>query len=209
MIVLVTDGEDHDSYPVEMAKQANELGIPIIGIGFGSESGSQIMITDSQTGAKSALQDREGNIVISKLDGELLREIALQTEGAYVPAGTAAIDLESIVGEHIKPILTSEKSTNKVQPKEHYMPLILLSLAMLLLSISMGKNWSWNHEFRIAIVSLVQWMNPPPESSHNEGTALLVSSEEAETNQQAIEKLLESRDKAKSDSELRQHTLST
>ena len=32
LIVLVTDGEDHDSYPVEMAKQANELGIPIIGL---------------------------------------------------------------------------------------------------------------------------------------------------------------------------------
>ena len=140
LIVLVTDGEDHDSYPVEMAKQANELGIPIISIGFGSENGSQIMITDSQTGAKSALQDREGNIVISKLDGELLREIALLTEGAYVPAGTAAIDLESIVGEHIKPILTSEKSTNKIQPKEHYMPLILLSLVMLLLSLFYGQK---------------------------------------------------------------------
>ena len=140
LIVLVTDGEDHDSYPVEMAKQAGELGVPIVSIGFGSEEGSQIMMTDSQTGAKSVLQDREGNVVISKLDGELLREIALVTEGAYVPAGTAAIDLESIVGEHIKPILSTEKSTNKIQPKEHYLPLVLLSLCFLFFSLYYGQK---------------------------------------------------------------------
>ena len=112
----------------------------IVGIGFGSEEGSQIMVTDKQTGAKSVLQDREGNVVISKLDGELLREIALLTEGAYVPAGTAAIDLDSIIAQHIKPILTSEKSTNKIQPKEHYMPLILLALSMLMLSLFYGQK---------------------------------------------------------------------
>ena len=61
---------------------------------------------------------------------------------------------------------------------------------------------SW---FRIAIVSSCTVDESPPPNHYNEGTALLESSEKAEANEQAIEKLLESRDKAKSDSELRQH----
>ncbi len=47
------------------------------------------------------MRDSEGNPVISRLDGELLREIALATDGAYVPAGTGVLDLASIYETHI------------------------------------------------------------------------------------------------------------
>ena len=76
VLLLITDGEDHDNYPKEAALLAQKEDIVIISIGFGSESGSQITITDPQTGARSVLQDRDGVPVISRLDGELLRELA-------------------------------------------------------------------------------------------------------------------------------------
>ena len=132
MILLITDGEDHDSYPKEAALIAKQEGIRIVSIGFGSETGSQITLTNKETGARTILQDRDGNVVISRLDGELLRDIALETQGAYVPAGTAALDLESIVNKHIEPIITMGiEEESKVVPNEHYLPFVLLSLLSL------------------------------------------------------------------------------
>jgi Ca-activated chloride channel family protein len=60
VLLLITDGEDHDSFPIEAAKDAAERGIRIIAIGFGSESGSEIPVTDPQTGARTMLRDSDG-----------------------------------------------------------------------------------------------------------------------------------------------------
>jgi Ca-activated chloride channel family protein len=145
LILLITDGEDHDSYPKEVATVAKEQGIHIITIGFGSESGSQITITDSQTGARTTLQDRDGVPVLSRLDGDLLREIALETDGAYVPAGTSALDLGSIVDRHIEPIITmGTEKTITVAPNEHYLPFVFIGLFSLV-----GIAWSGTRPRRI------------------------------------------------------------
>lgn len=100
-ILLITDGEDHDSFPLEAAKTVAERGVRILAIGFGDEAGSEIRITDPRTGARTLVRDADGNPVRSRPDGDLLREMALVTGGAYVPAGTGAIDLESIYERHI------------------------------------------------------------------------------------------------------------
>jgi len=100
-ILLVTDGEDHDSFPLEAAKTAAEWGVRILAIGFGDEAGSELPVTDPRTGARALVRDADGNPVRSRLDGDLLREMALVTGGTYVPAGTGAIDLESIYEHHI------------------------------------------------------------------------------------------------------------
>lgn len=100
-ILLITDGEDHDSFPRQAAEAAAERGVRIIAIGFGDEAGSEIEITDPATGARTLLRDADGNPVRSRLDGELLREMALVTGGAYIPAGTGAVDLDSIYRGHL------------------------------------------------------------------------------------------------------------
>ena len=107
LLVLITDGEDHDSDPLAATEAPLDLGIPVVTIGFGSEDGSPIALTDPETGAKTQLKDRDGNTVISRLDGELLREIALKTNGAFIPAGVASLDLEGIVKAHITPIVNA------------------------------------------------------------------------------------------------------
>jgi len=140
LIVLITDGEDHDSYPLEAAKEALEAGVRIVAVGFGSEKGSQITLVDPDTGARSVLTDRDGKVVTSRLDGELLREIALATEGAYVPAGTAALDMESIVREHITPLVRDADDSAAVRtiPREYYQWLIIGSLACLFIAVILG-----------------------------------------------------------------------
>ena len=100
-ILLITDGEDQDSFPLEAAKDAAQRGIRILAIGFGDEAGSEITLTDAKTGVRAPLRDRNGTVVKSRLDGGMLRELALLTEGAYIPAGTGVLDLESIYERHI------------------------------------------------------------------------------------------------------------
>ena len=144
LILLITDGEDHDSFPLDAAEKAQNAGIHIVTIGFGSEEGSEIHITDPETGARTLLTDNGGNVVRSRLDGELLREIALRTDGVYVPAGVAALDLESIVEAHIEPLArgAAAEATVRVIPGEQYPWFVLGSLVALFAAVWIGSTGS-------------------------------------------------------------------
>jgi Ca-activated chloride channel family protein len=141
LMLLITDGEDHDSYPFDAAQAAVEAGVRVVAIGFGSEEGSDITLTDPQTGARTLLTDRDGQVVRSRLDGELLREIALKTEGVYVPAGTSALDLDSIVEAHVEPLIT-DSVTRQSRPVivEHYRWFVLGALIALCAAVWVGST---------------------------------------------------------------------
>lgn len=141
LVLLITDGEDHDSYPLEAAEELKKAGIRIVAIGFGDERGSEITLTDPGTGARSFLVDRAGQLVRSRLDGKTLRELALKTQGAYIPAGVAALDLESIIKEHIQPLVRDHKETSvRTVPREHYPWLILVCLLSLVGAVWLGRG---------------------------------------------------------------------
>jgi Ca-activated chloride channel homolog len=140
LIVLITDGDDQDPYSEDAAKLARDAGIKIVAIGLGSETGSEITLTDPATGAKTKLM-HDGQPVISKLDGDRLRKIALVTEGAYIPAGTSAVDLESIMKTHVAPMVSAAvASAQRVIPAERYTWLVLASLGFLLVALWLGRT---------------------------------------------------------------------
>ena len=77
----------------------------------------------------------------TRLDGELLREIALRTEGVYVPAGTSALDLDSIIETHIEPMVTdSSTSITRRVPVEYYRWFVLAALATLVAATWLGAT---------------------------------------------------------------------
>jgi Ca-activated chloride channel homolog len=79
-IILITDGDDHDSLPEHAAEKAAEQGIRIIAIGLGDEDqGARIPLTGAN-GQKSFLK-HEGQEVWVKLNGDMLRRIVYATEG--------------------------------------------------------------------------------------------------------------------------------
>ena len=140
LIVLITDGDDQDPYSEDAAKLARDAGIKIVAIGLGSETGSEITLTDPATGAKTKLM-HDGKPVISKLDGDRLRKIALVTEGAYIPAGTSAVDLESIMKTHVAPMVSAAvASAQRVIPAERYTWLVLAALGFLLAALWVGRT---------------------------------------------------------------------
>jgi Ca-activated chloride channel family protein len=141
LVVLITDGDDQDPYSEEAAKAARDAGVKIVAVGLGSEAGSEITLHDPDTGAKSTLVDGDGKPVVSKLNAEQLRKIALVTEGAYVPAGTSAIDLDSIMESYVQPIVreAADAAVRRI-PAERYPWFVLTSLACLLAALWVGAG---------------------------------------------------------------------
>ena len=109
-IVVFSDGEDHGSFPLEAASDiASELSIPVFTVGIGDDrEGSRIPIEDT-TPPRYLVHD--GEEVWSIMNASLLREIALQTGGAYVPVGTGTVDMGEVYRERIAPIATREFET--------------------------------------------------------------------------------------------------
>jgi Ca-activated chloride channel family protein len=141
LIVLITDGDDQDPYSLEEAKKVAAAGIKIVAIGLGSEQGSEIILTDPTTGAKKRLERQDGKPVISKLDGDALRKIALATEGVYIPAGTAAVDLRSILETYVLPIVQdSGQTTNRAVPAERFQWPVLAAIVLLLAALWVGAG---------------------------------------------------------------------
>lgn len=79
VVILITDGEDHDESAVTIAKQLKQRGILLIAIGLGTPDGSPIM--DPET--KEFKKDQEGNTVVSKLNEALLQQMAAANGGLY------------------------------------------------------------------------------------------------------------------------------
>ncbi len=114
-IILITDGEDHGSFPLEAAKKAAQANIRLIAIGLGNPNhGVPITYTDPSTGKSVTVRDKKGNIVYTKLDAETLRKMALATPGGQaIIVGTNAFDLgdiyQRLVAEAEKKLLETEK----------------------------------------------------------------------------------------------------
>lgn len=79
-VILISDGEDHEEAAVQIAAALAEKGVMINTVGVGSPEGS--VITDPATGGNKT--DESGNTVISKLNEDLLKEIAKKTNGVYI-----------------------------------------------------------------------------------------------------------------------------
>jgi Ca-activated chloride channel family protein len=141
ILLLITDGEDHDSHPLDAANAAAERGVRIMAIGFGDEAGSAIEFTDPETGARTTIRDADGNPVISRLDGETLRQMALATDGVYIPAGTGALDLKSIHDAHIAPLVRGQlDDRGHAVRREGFQWAILVGLILLIASVLIGSG---------------------------------------------------------------------
>jgi Ca-activated chloride channel homolog len=94
-IIIITDGEDLEGDPIAAAKQAKDKGIKIYCVGIGTPEGELIQIKGNN-GTPVFLKDRDGNFVKSRLNENLLKEIALITGGIYVRASGGKFGLDLI-----------------------------------------------------------------------------------------------------------------
>ena len=131
-VILITDGEDHESFPVEAAKQMGELKIRLLAIGLGDEEqGRRIPVTGG--GGRKTFLQYNGQEVWTKLDGDTLRQMVNATPGGrYLNVSTGVIDLGDV---YVKLIAGAQKtdlgSTEMERYEEKFQ--IFLGAAFLLL----------------------------------------------------------------------------
>jgi len=113
-VILITDGEDHDSYPIDAAKAAAEKGICIHTVGLGDPAGAKIPI---RQGSRGSFLEYKGQPVMTKLGEEVLQQIALQTDGAFVPARTKDFLLDEVYQQKIA---TKEGRETEQTKRERY-----------------------------------------------------------------------------------------
>lgn len=127
VIVLITDGENHDQDIAPIIERAKQEKIRIYCIGIGTPEGAPIEI------GGEFIKDENGEMVVSKLGEQMLQEIASETEGAYVRATKQTIGLEEIVSS-INKMEKSELTTVRYEEyNEQYQYLIAVALLLLLL----------------------------------------------------------------------------
>ncbi len=127
VIILITDGEDHEQRAVAAAERAKELGVRIYTIGIGTPQGAPIRIDGD------FITDENGEMVVSKLNEEMLTTIATTTEGGYVRASKQELGLKQIT-DSIAKMEQSELSVVQFEEyNEYYQYLIALALLFLLL----------------------------------------------------------------------------
>lgn len=110
VVILVTDGENHEDDALKAAERAAERGVKVYTIGIGTPEGAPINIDGD------FIRDSEGEIVVSKLDETTLQKIAATTEGAYIRATSASVGVQEIVDM----INRTEKSKFKTEIFEEY-----------------------------------------------------------------------------------------
>jgi len=94
-IILITDGEDQESFPVEAARESDKKGIRIIAIGLGDENKGRRIPIKTERGSEFVTFD--GEEVWTRLDADTLRKIAATTEGGqYLNVSTGTFDLAEI-----------------------------------------------------------------------------------------------------------------
>ena len=143
-MVLLTDGEDQESKPVEAARQAREeSGVRIFTIGLGDLTQGARVPAEGRRGENYLTYG--GEQVWSKLDGETLAKVASESGGAYIPAGTKQVNMADVYHGYIADVEQTEFETARVDSYEArfqwlLLPALLLLIGDLLLSFFQSRR---------------------------------------------------------------------
>jgi len=140
VILLLTDGEDTESQPLEAADQAAKLAIKIFAVGIGSRSGELVPELGENEQAAGYIKDKDGKYVTSRLDEDLLSKIAAKTGGGYLRADAQHFGVEAIEAA-LAGLKRTESDTRLVkQYDEIFEYLLLPALLLLLIEACMGER---------------------------------------------------------------------
>ncbi len=147
-IILITDGENHEDDAVAAARNAAELGIKVFCVGVGSPEGKPIPYGPNG----DLMKDKDGNIVVTKLNEKILEEVTAAGNGAYVRAGNAEFGLNPIIDDLRQLQEQQFKSVVFEDFEEQYMYFFAIALFFLLLEFLVGNRRVGKKMFVILIL---------------------------------------------------------
>ncbi len=164
-IILITDGETTGDDPLSAGKTAAEADIKIFTVGIGASGGAPIPHPGG-----GFVKDPDGNIVLSKLDEETLKQMAALTSGAYVRSVAGDMDLDIIYQQHIRGTMEAaalgEQKTRVFENR--YQWILVLALSLFLLEFLMPERKTAG----IWALLLIAALSPRPAAAANLKEAL-------------------------------------
>jgi Ca-activated chloride channel family protein len=140
VLVLITDGEDHEGDPVEFATEARKEGIIVYTIGIGSQQGAPIPEFDNYRNRIGYKKDRSGQVITTKLDILTLEKIAFETGGKYYISSTGESELDKIYGE-ISGLEEKELSSRQfTQFEDRFQIFLAIVLILLIIETLLGER---------------------------------------------------------------------
>ena len=141
-VIVITDGENHEDDPVSAAQQAAELGVRVFTIGVGSPEGKPIPFEGE------LLKDKNGEIVVTRLDESILRDVADAGNGLYVRAGTSEFGLNPVINAIKKKEDEKYSSVVFEEYDEQFMNFFAIALIFFVLEMLVGDRKPKRHLFR-------------------------------------------------------------
>ena len=150
VLVLVTDGEDHEGKAIELAGQAAKRGMIVHAVGVGTSNGSLIPIIDKQ-GIRDYKRDAEGKLITSLLNEKILNNIAEAGNGTYVKFDNKPANFKKITNA----IDNMEKRTLKSQIfseyEDRYQSFAIISFGLMFIGMiiptKVKKYKKWKNRF--------------------------------------------------------------
>jgi Ca-activated chloride channel family protein len=133
LVVLLTDGEDHEGAALDEATRLKAEGITVIAVGIGSATGELIPVLGPEGQVQGYRRDKQGNPVMTRLNETMLREIADRTGGKYIHSAAGDVGMGEVLAEIDRMEKSELESRLTVQYDDRYayaaLPGFLLLLA--------------------------------------------------------------------------------
>lgn len=134
VLIIMTDGEDHETDPLTVAQEAADAGVLIYTIGFGTPEGEPVPETDQFGEVVGYKRDQNGEVVLSRLDEGTLQGIAQTADGKYYRATPDGRELDALLGE-IDTLQQAQLSSRfETTYIERFQIFLVLALAALIIS---------------------------------------------------------------------------
>ncbi len=148
-IILITDGENFEDDAVAAAREAASRGIVIHTIGIGSANGSPIpvMANGKMTGYK---KDKDGNTVVTKLNMDLLQQIAMNAGGICIQATSSDVGLNRVT-DQISKMKKSKVAIKRYRDyNEHFLSFAFVALLLLVIDTFVTeKKTKWYQQLNL------------------------------------------------------------
>ena len=139
VLVMFTDGEDHDGDALDAAKAAGKEGLRIFTVGVGT-SGGELLRTVDVSGRSEFIKDADGNAVKSRLNEKLLQDMAQETGGFYMLL-SGANTMNVLYERGLAPLPKGDLASQQIKrPHERYQWLLGIAIALLLAEVLLPER---------------------------------------------------------------------
>ena len=143
VLCILSDGEDHEYDENQFISTLSDSGIIILSVGLGSKKGAPIPIKENNI-VKSYKKDDKGEVVITKLNDELLKKIATQSSGKYIKGDNTSLVVDEIINELKEMDKKEFESKQFVSFKDQFQWFLGAGLLLFLVnSIIFDKKTKW------------------------------------------------------------------